>query len=167
MREGIAPAPQAGQANVELPVVVRSSSEEETVAAGERLGRMLVRGDVVAITGPLGAGKTRFVRGVCRALGTGREASSPTFTLIHEYPAAGGLAVFHFDFYRIGSTAELTQIGFAEYLGRDDGVCVIEWADRVGEFLPASRYDVTMGPGDGPGERTIGIRRRGPKGDAA
>lgn len=140
------------------PVVVRSASEAETVAAGERLGRALVPGDVVAISGPLGAGKTRFVRGVCRALGTDRDVSSPTFTIVHEY-AAPGLAVFHFDFYRIASPAELTQIGFAEYLDRGDAVCLIEWADRVEEFLPSSRYDVRMGPGDGPDVRAIEIRR--------
>jgi tRNA threonylcarbamoyladenosine biosynthesis protein TsaE len=144
----------------EPPVVVRSESEEETVAAGERLGRALVPGDVVAISGPLGAGKTRFVRGICRALCTGRDVSSPTFTLVHEY-AAPGLAVFHFDFYRIASPSELTQIGFAEYLEREDAVCLIEWADRVEEFLPAERYDVRMGAGDDPNVRTIEVRRTG------
>lgn len=138
------------------PVVVRSMSEEETVAAGERLGALLVPGDVVAIYGGLGAGKTRFVRGVCRALGTGRPVSSPTFTFVHEYRAPGA-AVFHFDFYRIASGAELVQIGFAEYLGRDDGICLIEWADRVASFLPRGRYDVTMTAGDPPNLRVIEI----------
>jgi tRNA threonylcarbamoyladenosine biosynthesis protein TsaE len=152
MTETTAPTP------ADAPVVVRSASEEETVAAGERLGRALAAGDVVAISGPLGAGKTRFVRGICRALGTGRNVSSPTFTLIHEY-AAPGLAVFHFDFYRIASPAELTQIGFQEYLDREDAICLIEWADRVAEFLPAARYDVRMGPGDDPDVRTIEVRR--------
>jgi tRNA threonylcarbamoyladenosine biosynthesis protein TsaE len=83
---------------------------------------------------------------------------------VHEY-AAPGLAVFHFDFYRIASASELTQIGFAEYLERDDAVCLIEWADRVAEFLPAARYDVRMETGDDPNDdpnvRTIGIRRLG------
>ena len=150
----------APSATPDAPLLVRSTSEDETVAAGERLGRSLSGGDVVAISGPLGAGKTRFVRGICRALGTGRDVSSPTFTLVHEY-AAPGLAVFHFDFYRIASPAELTQIGFFEYLDRDDGVCIIEWADRVEEFLPAGRYDVRMDAGDDPNVRTIEIRRLG------
>lgn len=145
------------------PIVVRSMSEGETVAAGERLGRGLKPGDVVAISGPLGAGKTRFVRGICRALGTGREVSSPTFTLVHEY-AAGALAVFHFDFYRIASVAELVQIGFAEYLAREDAVCLIEWADRVADQLPEERYDVRMSAGGGPDERIIEVRRPGPGG---
>jgi tRNA threonylcarbamoyladenosine biosynthesis protein TsaE len=148
----------------DAPVVVRSASEGETVAAGERLGRALVAGDVVAISGPLGAGKTRFARGVCRALGTDRDVSSPTFTIVHEY-AAPGLGVFHFDFYRIASPSELTQIGFAEYLERPDAVCIIEWADRVAEFLPEARYDVRMEVGEDPGVRTIEInRRRGDRG---
>jgi tRNA threonylcarbamoyladenosine biosynthesis protein TsaE len=158
MREPAAPTP------VGPPVVVRSTSEEETVAAGERLGRTLAAGDVVAISGPLGAGKTRFVRGICRALGTGRNVSSPTFTLVHEY-AAPGLAVFHFDFYRISSASELTQIGFSEYLERGDAVCLIEWADRVAEFLPAARYDVRMDVGDDPNVRTIEVRRLAREGE--
>ena len=143
------------------PVVVRSESEEETVAAGGRLGAVLVPGDVVAVYGGLGAGKTRFVRGICRALGTDRPVSSPTFTLVHEYRSPRA-AVFHFDFYRIASPAELSQIGFAEYLGRADGICLIEWADRVGEFLPAGRYEVRMAPGDSPEARIIEIAKLAP-----
>ncbi|HLF13847.1 MAG TPA: tRNA (adenosine(37)-N6)-threonylcarbamoyltransferase complex ATPase subunit type 1 TsaE [Bacteroidota bacterium] len=138
------------------PVVVHSMSEEETVAAGGRLGRLLKAGDVVAIFGDLGAGKTRFVRGICRALGTVRAASSPTFTLLHEYHAPG-LAVYHFDFYRIASASELAGIGFAEYLDRGDGVCVIEWADRVEPFLPADRYEVRMRAGGGSGKPDLRV----------
>ncbi len=137
---------------------VLSTSEEETVAAGERLGRLLRAGDVVALFGDLGAGKTRFVRGICRALGTDRNVSSPTFTLLHEYHAPG-LSVNHFDFYRIASASELAGIGFAEYLDRDDGVCLIEWADRVGPFLPRERYDVRMAAGDSPDIRVIEVSR--------
>ncbi len=140
------------------PLVMRSMSEEETVAAGERLGRLLKAGDVVALFGDLGAGKTRFVRGICRALGTDRNVSSPTFTLLHEYHAPG-LAVYHFDFYRIASASELTDIGFAEYLDRGDGVCLIEWADRVEPFLPRDRYEVRMRAGDAPELRVIEVRK--------
>lgn len=138
------------------PIIVRSMSEAETVTAGERLGARLKAGDVVALFGDLGAGKTRFVRGICRALGVGRNVSSPTFTLLHEYHATG-LAVYHFDFYRIASAAELTEIGFTEYLDRGDGVCLIEWAGRVEAFLPRGRYDVRMSAGAGPDERLIEI----------
>ncbi len=142
------------------PAVIRSMSEAETVGAGERLGALLAAGDVVALFGDLGAGKTRFVRGVCRALGVDRNVSSPTFTLLHEYRAAG-LPVYHFDFYRIASAAELTEIGFAEYLDRADGVCLIEWAERVGAFLPRERYEVRMSAGAGPDERLIEISAPG------
>jgi len=139
---------------------VHSTSEEETVAAGERLGRLLKAGDVVALFGDLGAGKTRFVRGICRALGTDRNVSSPTFTILHEYHAPG-LAVNHFDFYRIASASELAGIGFAEYLDSDDGICVIEWADRIEPFLPPDRYDVRMRAGDSPDLRIIDVSRTG------
>ncbi len=150
----------ATRAPAETPFTVRSMSEEETVAAGERLGGMLRPGDIVALFGELGAGKTRFVRGVCRALGTDRNVSSPTFTLLHEYRAPG-LAVYHFDLYRIASTAELAGIGFTEYLDRGDGVCLVEWAERAGSFLPAERYDVRMRAGESPDERVIDVSRTG------
>ncbi|HLB00432.1 MAG TPA: tRNA (adenosine(37)-N6)-threonylcarbamoyltransferase complex ATPase subunit type 1 TsaE, partial [Bacteroidota bacterium] len=121
--------------------VIRSTSEAATVSEGGRLGSRLVPGDVVAITGGLGTGKTLFVRGLCGALGTERPVSSPTFTLVHEYPARG-CTVYHFDFYRIRGAEELTEIGFSEYLGNPGGICVIEWADRVADHLPPDRYDV-------------------------
>ncbi len=142
------------------PAILRSTSEAETIGAGERLGARLKAGDVVALFGGLGSGKTRFVRGVCRALGVDRNVSSPTFTLLHEYRARG-LAVYHFDFYRIVSAAELTEIGFAEYLDRGDGVCLIEWAERVETFLPPERYEVRLSVGAGPDERLIGISTPG------
>jgi tRNA threonylcarbamoyladenosine biosynthesis protein TsaE len=140
-----------------------SASVAETESEGARLGSILVPGDVVALTGGLGAGKTVFVRGVCAALGVDAPVSSPTFTLVHEYPGRG-CSVYHFDFYRIRSTAELSEIGFGEYLGDPRGICLVEWADRVAEFLPGERYDVSMTAGDDPLVRSIVIARRAGEG---
>ncbi len=135
---------------------VRSTSTAETEAEGGRLGSRLVPGDVVAITGELGAGKTVFVRGICTALGATLPVSSPTFTFVHEYPARE-CTVYHFDFYRLKNPAELAEIGFAEYLADPRAVCLIEWADRVAEFLPPDHYTVVMTTGAEPRVRTIEI----------
>lgn len=106
-----------------------------TIVAGEALGAGLKAGDVIALTGGLGAGKTHFTMGLVRGLGGGEEVTSPTFTLVHEY-FSGRLPVFHFDFYRIESEAEVTNIGWDEYL-EAGGVCVVEWADRFPALMPA------------------------------
>ncbi len=143
-----------------VPPGIRSDSEEETMARAGRFGSRLVPGDVVAIYGGLGAGKTVFVRGICGALGAESRISSPTFTLVHEYPARE-CTIYHFDFYRIGDASELAGIGFSEYLADPLAVCLIEWADRVEEHLPTDRYDVTMTTGEDPRQRFIDIVRRG------
>ena len=108
----------------------------------------------VALTGGLGAGKTHFTKGLVRGLGGTEEVTSPTFTLVHEY-SAGRLPVFHFDFYRIETERELTGIGWDEYLDAG-GVCVVEWADRFPDLLPASAAWWSLEP-EGPGRQ---LRRR-------
>jgi tRNA threonylcarbamoyladenosine biosynthesis protein TsaE len=113
-----------------------------TEAFGRRLGGLLFRGAVVALVGPLGAGKTHLARAVAEGLGAdGRAVSSPTFTLLHEY--AGRLPVYHFDAYRLRGPAEFADLGADEYLD-GDGVCLVEWADRVVAALPAERLGVTL-----------------------
>ena len=111
-----------------------SDSAERTTAAGAERARDAQAGDIVALTGDLGAGKTQFVKGFVAAIGSNAEATSPTFTLIHEY-SGGRLPVYHFDFYRLESAEEVTRLGFDEYL-YGDGVCLIEWADRFTQLLP-------------------------------
>lgn len=101
---------------------------------GRAQGAQLRRGDVLALCGELGAGKTHFVKGVAAALGTEAAVTSPTFTLIHEYPG-GRLPVYHFDFYRLEDEDEAIKIGLDEYLD-GDGVCLIEWADKFPGLLP-------------------------------
>jgi tRNA threonylcarbamoyladenosine biosynthesis protein TsaE len=112
----------------------RLSSAEETTAWGEVLARELRAGDVIALCGTLGAGKTHATKGIARGLGSRAEVTSPTFTLVHEYRDARP-AVFHFDFYRIEKAEELISLGWDDYLD-EDGVVVVEWADRFPELLP-------------------------------
>jgi tRNA threonylcarbamoyladenosine biosynthesis protein TsaE len=113
-----------------------SRSVEETIAAGSRYGREARAGDVLALTGDLGAGKTQFVRGFAAGLGSRADVTSPTFVLVHEY-ADGRLPIFHFDFYRIEDRDALLALGFDDYVF-GDGVSLIEWADRYGDLIPAN-----------------------------
>lgn len=109
---------------------------EATVSAGAELGRRLRAGDVVALTGGLGAGKTHFSQGVARGLGfDGGGVTSPTFSLVQEY-RGGRLPVFHFDFYRMGTAEEVLALGWDEYV-EAGGVVVVEWADRFPGLMPA------------------------------
>jgi tRNA threonylcarbamoyladenosine biosynthesis protein TsaE len=141
----------------ELP----SHSLEETQELGRRLGEQLRAGDVVALIGPLGAGKTAFAQGVARGLGVPPEArvASPTFTIVNEH--RGRLTLYHVDLYRIGDAGELDEIGLYEYLN-GDGVCVVEWFDRVPEAQPPDRLEVEIVIGDGD-ERVLRLRAHGPE----
>jgi tRNA threonylcarbamoyladenosine biosynthesis protein TsaE len=107
---------------------------EATVAFGRDFAARLVAGDVLALCGELGAGKTHFVKGLATGLGASTEATSPTFTLIHEY-RDGRLPLFHFDLYRLESEDELLRVGFDDYLD-SGGVLAIEWADKFPALLP-------------------------------
>ena len=111
-----------------------SASADETVALGRAVAATLRRGDVLALCGELGAGKTHFVKGLAAGLGTPSSVTSPTFTLIHEYPG-GRLPLYHFDFYRLDDADAALRIGLDEYLF-GDGVCVIEWAEKFPALLP-------------------------------
>jgi tRNA threonylcarbamoyladenosine biosynthesis protein TsaE len=125
-----------------------ATSPEETASAGERLAARLAPGDVVALTGELGAGKTCFVQGLVRGLGVTAAATSPTFVLVNEY--RGRLPVHHVDVYRTHSLTELLDIGLAEMLD-GDGVTLIEWADRCEALLPPRTVRVHIdGVGDDP-----------------
>jgi tRNA threonylcarbamoyladenosine biosynthesis protein TsaE len=120
---------------------IDSQSPAETAQLGERVGRALVAGDVVALTGELGAGKTAFVQGVAVGLGIRGRVTSPTFTIVNEYE--GPIPLFHVDFYRLEHAAELINVGFDDYFERG-GVVVVEWAERYAESLPADRLDVRI-----------------------
>src|SRR5688572_1570322 len=105
-----------------------SNSPEETMAFGQACARTARRGDVFALDGDLGAGKTYFVKGFVSALGYSDEVTSPTFTLVHEYPCPP-FPVFHFDFYRLDSAKEALALDFDDFLNRD-GVVIVEWASK-------------------------------------
>ena len=107
---------------------------EATIAFGREFAAKLSAGDVLALCGDLGAGKTHFIKGLAAGLGATTEATSPTFTLIHEYPG-GRLPLFHFDLYRLESEDDLLRIGFDDYLDAG-GVLAIEWADKFPALLP-------------------------------
>jgi tRNA threonylcarbamoyladenosine biosynthesis protein TsaE len=108
---------------------------DATIAFGREFAAQLRAGDVLALSGDLGAGKTHFVKGLAAGLGAPAEVTSPTFTLIHEYPG-GRLPLFHFDFYRLESGDELLAIGFDDYLDAG-GVLALEWAEKFPALLPA------------------------------
>lgn len=114
-------------------ISITSHSESETLALGKRLGTSFQPGDVVVLTGPLGSGKTVFVRG----LATGRQldpenVTSPSFGFINEYP--GTPALYHFDLYRLQDVMELYEVGWDEYLERE-GIVVIEWGSEPADFF--------------------------------
>ena len=111
-----------------------SNSAEETVAAGRRSARSANKGDVFALIGDLGAGKTQFVKGFVAGLGSSAEVTSPTFVLLHEYED-GCLPVYHFDFYRLDSKEAVLRLGFDDYVF-GEGVSLIEWADRYPDLIP-------------------------------
>ncbi len=127
--------------------MLTSNSAAETVALGQKLAQEIRGGDVFALAGDLGAGKTHFVKGLVAGCGSAEPVTSPTFTLVHEY-RAGRWPIFHFDFYRIARVAELEQIGFEDFL-EDNGIAVIEWADRFPELLPARTRWVRLTTGAG------------------
>ncbi len=111
-----------------------SHSAEQTFELGRSFAAQLGAGDVVALDGDLGAGKTHFIKGLAVGLGYDGGVTSPTFTLIHEY-TGGRLALYHFDFYRLDSDDEALRIGLDEYLDAG-GVVAIEWAGRFPALLP-------------------------------
>ena len=110
-----------------------TKSPEETERLGERLGKTLRGGEVIAYLGDLGAGKTAFTRGLARGLGISMRVTSPTYTIVNEY-TGGRLPLFHFDMYRLGSSDELFDIGWEDYLLRG-GVCAVEWSENVRDAM--------------------------------
>jgi len=108
-----------------------SHSPAETEALGEKFGRAARHGQVVALSGDLGAGKTQFVRGLARGLEIPTRVHSPTFTLVNEY-AGGRLKLFHLDLYRLETAAQILSAGIEEFLS-PDGVSVVEWAERMAD----------------------------------
>ncbi len=133
----------------------QSQSAEETEQIGADLAARLKPGAVLAFTGDLGAGKTAFVRGLARGLGITERVTSPTFTIVNEYEG-GRLTLFHFDMYRLGSSEELFDIGWEDYLTRG-GVCAVEWSEIVADALEEDCIRVDIRRGAGENQRVITI----------
>jgi len=122
-------------------MTIFTNNEFETVSEGEKLGRTLKPGAVVALYGDLGAGKTAFTRGLAAGLGISMCVSSPTFTIVNEYP--GKIPLFHFDMYRLENESELFDIGWDDYQDRG-GICVVEWSEKVPGAFHADTITVRL-----------------------
>ena len=121
----------------------KTRSPEETQEIGVRIGRQLSPGDVVALIGDLGVGKTCLTQGIARGAGVCQDetVNSPSYILINEYE--GKIPIYHIDLYRLERLEDIIALGLEDYL-EGDGICVIEWADRMGELLPESHIQVKI-----------------------
>lgn len=135
---------------------------EATARAGAALAKVVQGGDAIALVGDLGAGKTTFVTGLVAAIGGGT-ATSPTFSLVNEYPG-GRLRVWHVDLYRLEREAELRELGLDDVIGDPRGIVVIEWADNF-PVMPPDHVRLELGHTDDDG-RTLAVRGTGPRGEA-
>lgn len=124
-----------------MKLEIISKSVADTENAGAAFARSLKPGTVVAMYGDLGAGKTAFVRGMAKGLGSASRVTSPTFTIVNEYD--GDTELFHFDMYRLKSSDELFDIGWEDYLGRG-GICVVEWSENVRDAFDGTEISVTI-----------------------
>lgn len=137
--------------------MTRLVSIEDTMEWGRQIAAQLHSGDVIALVGDLGAGKTHATKGIVSGLSCSSDVSSPTFTLVHEYHG-GKLAAFHFDFYRLETAQEVIGIGWDDYLDAG-GVVIVEWADRFPELMPENtrwfRFEILSD-----GTRVVGERKQ-------
>ena len=123
-----------------------SHSPAQTIRIGYRLGELLRRGDVVLLLGEFGVGKTHLIKGIAQGLGSNDLVNSPSFVLINEYRAGarhGQMPIYHVDLYRVESTAELVGLGLEDVLA-DDGVCLIEWAERAEDWVPSEHLTIHL-----------------------
>jgi len=127
---------------MELLLKFQTNSEEETSLLGEKIGALLKPGDIVTLTGDLGAGKTHFTAGAAKALGISDYITSPTFTIVNEYSGANG-NFYHFDLYRLSSYDDLLDIGFEEYADKP-AVMFIEWPDCVPDVEKIYKNRITQ-----------------------
>ena len=113
----------------------KTESPEETQALGEKLGKTLKQGDVIALIGDLGTGKTCLTQGIARGVGIASDevVNSPSYILINEYN--GTVPIYHIDLYRLENSEEIAELGLSEYV-EGDGICIIEWAERMAAALP-------------------------------
>ena len=143
---------------------LEAENENRTCAIAGAIAGLAGTGDVIALNGDLGSGKTCMIQGVCKALAVADYVTSPTFILINEYAGrlqGRELPVYHFDLYRLGGPDELEDLGAEEYF-YSRGVCMVEWAERAGDLLPESSRQVRLEHGGGD-ERRVEISKIGEK----
>ena len=122
----------------------RTRSVQETEQLASEFAKELKRGDVIAFTGGMGAGKTAFVRGVAKGLGVSGEVSSPTYAIVNEY--RGNPALYHFDMYRVGSPEDLFTTGYYDYLDEGESILAVEWSENITDSLPEQTIYVNITP---------------------
>ena len=147
-----------------------TGSREETIALGEKIGRSLEAGDVLVLTGDLGAGKTQLTKGIAAGMGVVGDVTSPTFTIEMVYEGAE-MPLYHFDLYRLDDPDQLEDTGIFDVLGAD-GVCSIEWGEQFAEEIGDARVDVFVtrledeaAPGEEP-PREVRLVARDARGEA-
>ena len=140
-------------------MIYKTNSTEETIALGQALAGCLKSGDVLLLDGDLGAGKTHFVKGLAKGLGSGNDVTSPTFTILNNYPlGSGGPSgvgqLNHFDVYRVHDEDAILDLGFEEFIYGDD-ITVIEWSSLIPGILTEDRLRIEIRAGKLPDERII------------
>lgn len=137
-----------------------TSSEQESLALARAFAGRLQRGDVVALLGELGTGKTLFVKGICAAFRAQEHVSSPSFIILNRYEGKDQsnreLLIYHLDLYRVKSLDEIYDLGYEEFF-YGDGITLVEWAEQLGDLLPSKRYDVHLSYGESESHRRITI----------
>lgn len=122
--------------------IYESYQPKDTFSIGEKIGREAYAGQICTLTGDLGVGKTVLTQGIARGLGLEETVNSPTFTIVQVYEG-GRLPLYHLDVYRIGDVSEMDEIGYEDYF-YGDGLCIVEWADLIGELLPPGRTEIRI-----------------------
>lgn len=120
---------------------IKSSSEKETINIAMKLAKHLKAGDILALKGQLGAGKTTFIKGLAKGLGIKQEIRSPTFVILNVYK--GKIPLYHFDVYRLKDLGDLIQLGYEEYFYAD-GICVIEWAEKIEDLIEKEHLGIAI-----------------------
>ncbi len=135
-------------------ILTKSTLETENV--GKDFAASLKKGDFVAMRGDLGVGKTAFIRGMASYLAPRARVQSPTYQIVNEY--RGTVPFYHFDMYRIDDEDSLVSTGFFDYI--ENGICAVEWSEKIEEFIPENRFTVTIAKtGNDLDERTVTIER--------
>lgn len=138
-----------------MTLSLHTTSREQTIQLGQKIGSKLKKGDILAMQGTLAAGKTTITKGIALALGVKEDITSPTFCLISEYE--GNMPLYHMDVYRLDGTEDFINLGVDDML-YGNGVCIIEWSEKIMEELPKSTIIIKLEPIGNTDERNITIQ---------